>query len=184
MKPIIFAIVCVFFSCQNKKELPAADIQGTDTLATNFAEMAKQTDTIEIDAEDAATWLKEVVESHLNDSGFPMEDICTPEYYEYKTDATQVGYDGGMTEEDFVQKWSSAYDVRYAGISVGFLISAQDWGKIEVTRCVPKSKQIPGEITFEVFLTDVPYKMNYKRDITVIPVGKAYLIKNVAEFNE
>ena len=183
MKSIIFVTICLFFSCHNKKEVPVTDTQDADTVATSFAEIAPPTDTVEIDTDDAAAWLKEVVESHFKDGGFPMEDICTPEYYAYKTDATGVGYDGGLTEEEFVQKWSSVYDVRYAGMSAGFLISAQDWGNIEVTRCVPKPKQVPGEITFEVMLTDATYKMNYKRDVTVIPVGKAYLIKEVREYD-
>jgi len=184
MKLVVLAMFCIFFACQNKKEPVTAQTIETDTLATSLVGEINDVDSVEIDVEDATMWLKEVVESHFLDGGFPMEDICTPEYYSYKTDATQVGYEGGLTEEEFVEKWSSTYDVRYAGISYGFLISAQDWGKIEVTKCVPKAKQIPGEITFEVVLTDIPYKVDYKRDITVLPVGKAYLIKNVMEYGE
>ncbi|MBK8623507.1 MAG: hypothetical protein IPN79_17545 [Saprospiraceae bacterium] len=104
MKLVVLAMFCIFFSCQNKKEPVAAEMVVADTLATSLVGEINDVDSVEIDVEDATMWLKEVVESHFLDGGFPMEDICTPEYYSYKTDATQVGYEGGYDRRRVCRK--------------------------------------------------------------------------------
>jgi hypothetical protein len=51
-----------------------------------------------------------------------MQDITTKNYYEYKTDATNVDMDvdGSLSLKDFQQKWGNKYNTKYAGINTGF----------------------------------------------------------------
>jgi hypothetical protein len=136
-----------------------------------------------IDTEDAVAWLTEVIENHLNEGGYAMQDICTPQYYAYKTDATQVGYDGGIDEAAFARKWSSTYNIAHAGIGTAFLISGQDHGKVKVTKCVPKPTTTADAIILEVVISDPDMNATYHRDFKIIPIGKAYQIDDVVEFD-
>lgn len=121
-------------ACRN----PSAALPAQAVLSDTIPESIPSTSG-DIDTEDAVAWLTEVIENHLNEGGYAMEDICTKQYYEYKSDATQVGYDGGMDEETFKKKWSSTYNVDHAGMGTAFLISGQDNGKVKVTKCIPKT---------------------------------------------
>jgi hypothetical protein len=65
--------------------------------------------------------------------------ICTEQYTEFKSDATNVDIDGGMSEGEFKTKWGRRYS-EYAGIQEGFLVPGTDFGKIKVTKCEFKNK--------------------------------------------
>jgi len=179
----VFISFLLIFSCQNKKG-STKELTSSDTLmvTTEFKDDSNEEVTA-IDTEDAIRWLTEVIETHLNEGGYPMEDICTPAYYEYKLDAVQVGYDGGLTGEEFNKKWSDKYNVKYAGLGTGFLISAQDWNKIKVTSCTPKSDSETLSLLLKVTMVDIELKDSFQRDIKIVPVGKAYLIDDVVEYN-
>ena len=183
MKTIIFFSFLLFslLACRNASTtLPAqavvSDTIPADTIPTTEMEM-------DIDTEDAVAWLTEVIENHLNEGEYAMEDICTPKYYQYKMDAVQVGYDGGLTDEQFRKKWSADYDIKHAGIGTGFMISGQDWGTIKVTKCVPVSDGKKGFLMLNVTIDDKDMKAAYHRDIKIVPVGKAYLIDDVVEYD-
>jgi hypothetical protein len=177
---ILFILFFGLIACRNASTtIEPVQANTTDTIPTPMP----ATSEIAIDAEDAVAWLTEVIESHLNEGGYAMEDICTPKYYEYKTDATQVGYDGGMDEDAFNKKWASTYDVKHAGIGTAFLISGQDNGKVKVTKCVPKPTTTSDAIILEVVISDPDMNATYHRDFKVIPIGKAYQIDDVVEFD-
>jgi len=180
MKSLVIATLSLFliWSCQNKpQQTEVAPITDTTEIPKSVVSGPIDIDNA-IDIEDASRWLTEVIENHLNEGGYPMEDICTPKYFEYKTDATESGYDGGMTEDDFKKKWASRYNVKHAGIGTAFLISGQDNGKVKVTKCTLKSPNI-----FSVIISDPDMNMKYHRDIKIVPVGKAYLIDDIVEFD-
>ena len=180
MKYSIFLVsmVLLLVSCRQQNVQAIADIsQAQDTLSTNAVSQPSD-DVFDIDTTDAQVWIIEVIENHLNEGGYAMEDICTPKYLEYKTDATESGYDGGMTEDDFKKKWATIYDVKHAGIGTAFLISGQDNGKVKVTQCNFKSPNI-----FSVIISDPDMNMKYHRDIKVLPIGKAYQIDDIVEFD-
>ncbi|MBK8347745.1 MAG: hypothetical protein IPL08_08940 [Saprospiraceae bacterium] len=185
MKAFFIAVLFFFliWSCQNKPQ------QSESSPTADTTEMTKSVDSEpintdnDIDNEDAIRWLTEVIESHLNDGGYPMEDICTPKYYEYKMDAIQVGYDGGLTDDQFKQKWSSDYNLKYAGKGTGFLISGQDWGKAKVTNCSPKSDGKNGFLVLNVTIDDKEFNASYHRDIKIVSIGKAYQIDDVMEYD-
>ncbi len=175
---ILVSIILLLVSCRQQNVQSIADISQTqDTLSPNEADQPSDSAS-EIDTTDAKAWITEVIENHLNEGGYAMEDICTPKYFEYKTDATETGYDGGMTENDFKKKWASRYDVKHAGIGTAFLISGQDNGKVKVTQCKLKSPNI-----FSVIISDPDMNMKYHRDIKIIPIGKAYQIDDIVEFD-
>lgn len=178
----IFSITILLFgllACRNTSTtLPAQGLVSDTIPATT-----PTTSEIELDTEDAVAWLTEVIENHLNEGGYAMEDICTPQYYEYKTDATQVGYDGGMDEEAFTKKWSSTYNVARAGMGTAFLISGQDNGKVKVTKCIPKPTTTAESIILEVVISDPDMNATYHRDFKIVPIGKAYQIDDVVEFD-
>jgi hypothetical protein len=185
MQTLYFPFLLVFLvcSCQNKPQTTSEPITA-DTMSVNQdTTKVLQEEWDVIDTEDAVRWLTEVIESHLNDGGYPMEDICTPKYYQYKMDAVQVGYDGGLTDEQFRKKWSSEYDTKHAGIGTGFMISGQDWGTIKVSKCVPVSDGKKGFLMLNVTIDDKEMKGAYHRDIKIVPVGKAYLIDDVVEYD-
>lgn len=179
----IALILIAFFSCQNKQQT-ATVAALPDTTKTETISVANEPEGHEpIDVEDAGQWFIEVAESHLNDGGYPMEDICTPEYFAYKSDAIGVGYDGGLDEESFRKKWSGTYDVKYAGQGTAFLVSGQDNGKVKVTQCKPKTDGSKGFVLLHVVISDPDMKATYTRDVKVVAAGKAYLIDDIIEYN-
>jgi hypothetical protein len=184
MKTIITFSFLLFglFACRNASTTLPAQAFVSDTIPASTP-TASATTEMDIDTEDAVAWLTEVIENHLNEGGFAMEDICTPQYYEYKTDATQIGYDGGMDEAAFTKKWSSTYDVARAGIGTAFLISGQDNAKVKVTKCVPKSTTTAEAIILEVVISDPDMNASYHRDFKIVPIGKAYQIDDVVEYD-
>jgi hypothetical protein len=62
-------------------------------------------------------------------------------------------------------------------------VKAQDWGKVKVTKCMPKSNGNTIFVIMNVTIYDEELKASYHRDIKIIPVGKAYLIDDVLEFD-
>jgi hypothetical protein len=181
MKTIIFFyfLFLSLLACRNTATTLPAQTVVSDTIPAS----TPSTSETDIDTEDAVAWLTEVIENHLNEGGYAMEDICTPQYYEYKTDATQVGYDGGMDEEAFAKKWSSSYNGARAGIGTAFLISGQDIGKVKVTKCIPKPTTTAEVIILEVVISDPDLNATYHRDFKIVPIGKAYQIDDVVEYD-
>ena len=179
----LFFIIVLLAACQNKVQQNAERTAPEDVTKSQDSIEVSVSDDHTIDSDDAIRWLKEVVESHFNDFGYEMEDICTPKYYAYKMDAVQVGYDDGLSEEQFSKKWSADFDTKYAGLGTGFLISGQDFGKIKVTECKVKSDQNLGYLILKVIITDTEFKQSYHRDIKIVAAGKAYLIDDVVEYD-
>jgi hypothetical protein len=176
---IFTILLCSLCACRNTATTLPVQAVVSDTIPASIPTASE----MDIDTEDAIAWLTEVIENHLNEGGYAMQDICTPQYYAYKTDATQVGYDGGMEEEAFSQKWSSTYNIARAGIGTAFLISGQDNGKVKVTKCIPKPTTTAEAIILEVVISDPDMNATYHRDFKIVPIGKAYQIDDVVEWD-
>jgi hypothetical protein len=131
----------------------------------------------------AKKWLIKSVENFFKQEFPDMSKITTKSYNEYKTDAMNIdmGTDGSLTLEQFNKKWKKKYDVKYVGAD-GFLISAQDWGKVTVSKCDLLSSK-DNVYIFQTIIKDVTYKGSYKRTIKVIESGKSFLIDDVKELN-
>ncbi len=163
------------------------DVKKTDeNTSTSVVENKEVTD-IKSDAEAAKTWLKSNIISYfkadISDQQKIMQNITTKDYYEYKTDATNVGMDvdGSLSLKDFQQKWGNKYNTKYAGINTGFLISAQDWTNIEVRKCELDAISGDEAFVFDVELTDEGAKAVFKRKIGVIKKDNKFLIADVIE---
>jgi hypothetical protein len=152
-------------------------------------EVKENTDSISIDVKIAETsisdlarkWLIESIETNFETTEGLIDSICTKDYATYKSDAIGVEYDGGMTQQAFEKKWKDKFDVKHAGIGTGFLISGQDWGKINVAKCELSPLKLKEGYLFETLIEDLPSKTNYKIGIKVIKSGKSFLIADVLE---
>lgn len=136
------------------------------------------------EAEKAQNWLKKsIVDYFKADIGSEeknMQNITTKDYFDYKTDAMNVDLDvdGSLTDKEFQDKWKSKFDTGKAGIGTGFLISAQDWNKIEIESCDLKSSS-KDEYIFKVVLRDDSFKAQYPSVIKVIKENGSFLIADV-----
>lgn len=140
---------------------------------------------------EAKLWLIKAIESGLNEpdvkiSYKKIKAVLTSQYDSYKNDAMALEYDAPgspqMTPEKFRKKWSGKYNVRFAGKG-GFLISAQDYGKIKVTNCAFIRESAPGTYWFKVKIEDLTYKAVFDRDVKVIKAGPGFLIDDILEYN-
>lgn len=136
------------------------------------------------EAEDAKKWLESsIVDYFKADVGSEeknMRKITTKEYFEYKTDAMNVDLDvdGGLTEKGFQDKWKSKFDISKAGVGTGFLITPQDWDKIEVGSCDLELSS-KDEYLFNVVLTDKNFKAEYPSVVKVVKENGSFLIADV-----
>ncbi|WP_288442290.1 hypothetical protein [uncultured Chryseobacterium sp.] len=136
------------------------------------------------EAEEAQKWLeKSIVDYFKADIGSEeknMQKITTKDYFDYKTDATNVNLDvdGSLTDKEFQDKWKSKFDTSKAGVGIGFLISAQDWNSIEVESCDLKSSS-RDEYIFNVVLRDDGFKAQYPSVIKVVKENGSFLIADV-----
>lgn len=136
------------------------------------------------EAEEAQKWLeKSIVDYFKADIGSEeknMQKITTKDYFDYKTDATNVNLDvdGSLTDKEFQDKWKSKFDTSKAGVGIGFLISAQDWNSIEVESCDLKSSS-RDEYIFNVVLRDDGFKAQYPSVIKVVKENGSFLIGDV-----
>lgn len=139
------------------------------------------------EAEAAKEWLKKNIiayfKADISDQQKIMQDITTKDYYQYKTDATNVDLDvdGSLTLKQFQQKWGSKYNTKYAGINTGFLISAQDWINIEVRKCELDAIAGNDAFVFDVELTDEGAKSIFSRKIGVVKKDNKFMIADVLE---
>ncbi|MGU3375021.1 hypothetical protein [Chryseobacterium sp. M5A1_1a] len=162
--------------------------------STNNVVITKQQGVKETkDIEKAKLWITRIVAQTLNKANGLAEntneeaegkhkEIYTAKYRAYKDDATEIDLDGGMTLKAFKKKWAKDFNCEYAGVGNGYLVSGTDYGFIEVTHCT-FLKKIGKAYVFETIIRDTEAKIDYKRDIRVIPSGNAFLIEDILEYN-
>lgn len=172
MKNLLFVFVlAILFSCQSSNHKTEKGKQDSTSVAS-----AKT---------DACTWLKQNVETFFNsDDQSIMETMTTDDYFDYKMDAINLDLDvdGSLTEDEFKKKWSSKFNTDYAGKGVGFLISAQDWGSIQVSTC-DVIHEDANSITLKSIISDCEFQTDYHREITLLKEKNSFKIKDVKEFD-
>ncbi len=135
------------------------------------------------EAERARGWLTKSIEYNFgHENAENMAKIFTKTYYEYKLDAINVDYDG-MSLEEFEQKWKDRFNTKYAGIGTGFIISGQDYGKIKVSSCKCISNTPDSVYVFKSTISDSQFKIDYVRDIKLVPSGDTFLVADILEYN-
>ncbi|MDQ0593837.1 hypothetical protein QFZ37_002206 [Chryseobacterium ginsenosidimutans] len=179
MKLIILSSLFLILSCKEENK--------NTTIKTNQASKENIIKKLEPnESESAKKWLTENIEkffkTDLSTIDSAMQNITTKDYYEYKTDATNVEMDtdGSLTEKEFDQKWKSKFDTKKAGIDVGFLISGQDWNEIKVLKSNLISQD--GNIyLFDVILKDKEYKAEYPIQVKVVKEKEGFRIADVLQ---
>ncbi len=136
------------------------------------------------ESEEAKKWLQKNIEDYFKADLVAqekvMQKITTKEYFDYKTDATNVDLDvdGSLTEKEFEDKWKKKFDIKKAGTGVGFLISGQDWDEIKVSECkLLESKK--NDFLFDVVLADEKMKAKYPIKVKVIKNKDSFVIADV-----
>jgi hypothetical protein len=127
----------------------------------------------------AQEWLETNIETYFKKTPEDFKYLCTPEYYEYKSDAIQVGYDGGLEDEAFIKKWSPKFNTKLSGMGLGFMISGQDFGKIQVTSVTPTDTSL----FYNVVIDDVAFRTTYHRKIKLVPAENSFLIADIEEID-
>ena len=174
-KTVAAGVLFLIFAC-TEQEKRNAKSEVTDTETTT------QNDDI---ANEAREWLMKNITNYfateeLGSLDSFMQKMTTAEYYEYKNDATNVDLeiDGSLTETQFHEKWKNKFDTSKAGIGTGFLISGQDWDKIEFEKCDLISTTEKGFL-FDVILKDETFQLKYPSKILVVHLGDGYKIADV-----
>ncbi|PTT38178.1 hypothetical protein DBR28_08960 [Chryseobacterium sp. HMWF028] len=180
MKRTIIASLFLIIACKEERKEIKTTVEPSQTK-----EKAVQNNESN-EAEDAKKWLeKSIVDYFKGDIGNGeknLQKITTKDYFDYKTDATNVDLDvdRSLTEKEFQDKWKSKFNTNKAGIGVGFLISAQDWINIEVGNCELKSSS-KDEYVFNVVLRDDGFKAQYPSVIKVVKENGSFLIADVLQ---
>ncbi|QBR13125.1 hypothetical protein [Sphingobacterium sp. CZ-2] len=179
MKKILYALMIIGLSaCQNAKNNTENSLKDSVVAVNDSTAKA-------IDNASACVWLKENVEGFFKKGDMnAMANLCTPAYYEYKMDATNVDLDldGSLTESEFHAKYSKDYDTKLAGIGVGFLISGQDYGSITLSTCDVLHEDAES-ITLKSVISDCDYQTDYHREIVLAKEENSFKIKDVKEFD-
>lgn len=179
MKLIILSSLFLIISC--KEENKNTTIKANQAPKESIVEKSESNE-----SEDAKKWLTENIEkffkTDLSTMDSAMQNITTKDYYEYKTDATNVEMDtdGSLTEKEFDKKWKDKFDTKKAGIDVGFLISGQDWNEIKVSKCNFIS-QDGNSYLFDIILEDKEYKAEYPIQVKVVKEKEGFLITDVLQ---
>lgn len=182
MKRTIIASLFLIIGCKEEKK----DAVVTQSQPEGKESIVLHTKTPGNESEEAKKWLEESIEdyfkSELGNMDKDMQKITTKDYYDYKTDAMGVDMDvdGSLTEKEFNDKWKGKFDIKKAGVGVGFLIAGQDWDKIQVTKCQLISED-GTYFLFDVILNDKALKAVYPVKIKVVKENSSFLIADVLQ---
>ncbi len=160
------------------------------TSATNSTHSNSGTNKLLTDTAKVKAWLIGVIENYTNsqDPKHAFENLkksLTDNYYNYKQDAINLEYDNGDTainEQTFKKKWKDKYNIKYVG-NGGFMISAQDNGKIKVTKCTFIKNLGQNASLYKVLIEDLDFKTKFNRDIKVVTVNNKLFIDDVIEYH-
>lgn len=177
MKNIIIISLLLIISCSEtkKEEIKINNLPKESVVENNTKESTE-----------AKAWLVKSIESYFNadisNQENIMQNITTKDYYDFKTDATNVDLvvDGSLTLKEFQKKWKNKFNTENVALNTGFLISAQDWTKIEVKKC-DLNASLENDYSFYVELQDIESKEVFKRIIKVTKIKNKFFIGNVLE---
>jgi hypothetical protein len=137
----------------------------------------------------ARQWLVKVIEQYTNNEDLnaahdSLRKALTDDYYAYKLDALNLGYDSGdtLTEAGFQQKWKHKYNTANVGEG-GFIISAQDNGLVKVKSCTLLKQPAADTIWYKVVIEDLDLGGTYTRDFKLIKRDAHWFIDDVVEYD-
>ncbi len=126
----------------------------------------------------AAQWLERVLDGYFADS-LSMQQIVTARYAQFKTDAMNVDFNGGMGRAAFAKKWGSSYNIHQQYLYEGFLIPLQDWDRVTV-QCHPLPMH-QGQLWIAADITQQPSGEYFHRDIRLVKANDGWRIDDVME---
>jgi hypothetical protein len=185
--PLLIALT--LSSCSANTSADDNPVDTAKPTASNQQENAPA-NTLLADTLHVKRWLTNVIESYTNsndnlNAAFErMRKDLTDDYYNYKLDAMYLDSDREppMSEEEFKKKWEGKYNTKYVGFG-GFIISAQDNGKIKVTSCNLLGGIKQNASVYRVVIEDLDYNARYNRDIKVIAQHGRLFIDDIMEYN-
>lgn len=131
----------------------------------------------------AKEWLFKAIEKYFSENEMnTLESITTESYAEYKIDAMNLAFEHGLSQAEFERKWKGKYDVSQDAFDKGFLIDAQDYGKIIVEKCNYLRNVGTDGCVFQLVLYDELFESKYKTDVTVVIYEGSWAIGNVKDY--
>ncbi|AZA82907.1 hypothetical protein C1637_17820 [Chryseobacterium lactis] len=178
MKRTIIASLFLIIACkEEKKEVqPVAEPQQAEETVVSDKKSSE--------TEEAKKWLEQSIEDYfkadLVNQEKEMQKMTTKDYFDYKTDATNVDMDGdgSLTLKEFQDKWKTKFDVQKAGVGYGFLITGQDWEDIKISSCKLLAEG-QHDFLFNIVLSDKKLNAEYPITVSVIKDHNSFLIADV-----
>lgn len=132
---------------------------------------------------EAQKWIETEIPKAFNSQLNPIESLATDKYQQYKSDAINVDFDGGLTEAAFQEKWKKEFNTKKAGIGLSFILGVQDYELVKVERARFVKKISP---TSYLFLVSFSYSENSGTvavQLIVEELENSFLISDVWQEN-
>jgi hypothetical protein len=177
-------------ACSSPAPTKNLSIDSVQTAPAAVASPVQPTGNSLTDTTKVKAWITKVIEDYANatdlNTGFEnLRKAFTDDYYNYKQDALNLGYDNSdtsMTEEGFKKKWQHKYNTKYAGEG-GYVISAQDNGKVKVSNLYLLKQIDNNTALYRVVIKDLDFKATFNREIKVIVQDDRYMIDDILEYD-
>lgn len=113
----------------------------------------------------ADVWLQHQLSRYFADS-VSMQELTTERYAAFKTDAMNMGLNGGIDYSTFQKRWSRVYDIHQPHLHEAFLVPLQDWNAITVScELLPSSN---GQVWVGADITESSRGLTFRRDIQLV----------------
>lgn len=172
MKKGILILLSFFLSCKNTEN--SNEKSATNTPTVSKTKVQKKVTSEEKPHEKIREWLIESIENQRS-----MEEICTPLYAEFKSDAMGVDFDGGLSKEEFQKKWGETYNLELTN-NESFMIGLQDFVKIKVSSA-DFLKETDNGVWFKLTISELYFNKTIYREVRIISKDNQFFIDEVLE---
>jgi hypothetical protein len=132
---------------------------------------------------EAQQWVETQIPKAFNSQLNPIESLATATYQDYKSDAINVDFDGGLTEAAFQEKWKKEFNTNKAGIGLSFILGVQDYELVKVERARFVKKISPSSYLFLVSFSYSENAGTLAVQLIVEEHGNSFLISDVWQEN-
>ena len=121
-------------------------------------------------------WLQYQLKHYFEGSA-TMQELTTPRYAAFKTDAMNVGFYGGPSYSTFQKRWARIYNIHHPNVHDAFLVPLQDWDSIH-TNCelLPLAN---GEVWIGADMVESPSNKHFRCDIKLVRQNGKWRIDDV-----
>lgn len=132
---------------------------------------------------EAQQWIETQIPKAFNSQLNPIESLATDTYQDYKSDAINVDFDGGLTEVAFQGKWKKEFNTKKAGIGLSFILGVQDYELVKLERARFVKKISPSSYLFLVSFSYSEHAGTIAVQLIVEEHGNSFLISDVWQEN-